>query len=124
VLILLLRIPSRHLLPICQPGGVVTGCERLNRKSASTTTAVPVSTASTDGYPLPHERGSLFFLSAPQVISPPLDPDSVDHQQIALAQRLVQENGGRICVLVTRDRGMADIGGSAHSFRPSCPAAP
>jgi hypothetical protein len=72
-----------------------------------------------EGFALPEARGRLFFVSPPQAIKAPLDANSVDHQQIALAQSLLQENPGRFCVLITRDREMADIAGSAH---PSIPA--
>ena len=38
-----------------------------------------------EGTPLPNNAGRLVFAKAPSNISPPLDPTSVDHQQIALA---------------------------------------
>ena len=50
--------------------------------------------------------GRVVFAKGPEVISPPLDPESVDHQQIALAQAHLTEG---FCAIVTRDREMADI---------------
>jgi hypothetical protein len=50
--------------------------------------------------------GRVVFAKGPEVIPPPLDPESVDHQQIALAQAHLTEG---FCAIVTRDREMADI---------------
>lgn len=61
-----------------------------------------------EGQPLP-EGGRLRIVDAPPELATPLDPASVDHQQIALAQRWRSGGANRFCALVTRDREMADI---------------
>ncbi len=52
----------------------------------------------------------------PSDVAYPLDPESVDHQQIALARDHIVEGG--FCAVVTRDKEMADI---ATSASPSVP---
>ncbi len=59
-----------------------------------------------EGLSRSNTSGRLVVAKAPAVISPPLDPESVDHQQIALAQARLTEG---FCAIVTRDKEMADI---------------
>ena len=70
-----------------------------------------------EGYSLP-AGGQLFLADAPSRIQHPLDPESVDHQQIALAREHSKATPSRFCAIVTRDREMHDI---AISTRPTVP---
>ena len=70
-----------------------------------------------EGHPLPG-GGRLLFPAAPSQIQAPLDPESVDHQQIALAREHLKATPSRFCAIVTRDREMQDI---AISTRPTVP---
>jgi len=70
------------------------------------------------GIPLPNDTGRLVFARAPADISAPLDPGSVDHQQIALAQSRMEAPSVCFCAIVTNDQEMADI---AHSASPAVP---
>jgi len=74
--------------------------------------------AQPDGIPLPNSTGHLIFAQAPSDISPPLDPDNVDHQQIALAQAHLKASPRSFCAIVTNDQEMTDI---ALSASPSVP---
>ena len=71
-----------------------------------------------EGVPLPNNTGRLIFAEAPTNIPSPLDPTSVDHQQIALAQVHLKTSPGRFCTIVTNDQEMADIAASASPAVP------
>lgn len=66
----------------------------------------------------PFSAGRLYFVDAPTGIAHPLNPQSVDHQQIALAQEILRESPGRFCAIVTRDREMSRV---ARAAVPSIP---
>ena len=70
-----------------------------------------------EGYPLPG-GGRLLFPDPPSQIRPPLDPENVDHQQIASARERLLSTPSCFCAIVTRDREMHDI---AISTRPTVP---
>jgi hypothetical protein len=68
--------------------------------------------------------GSLKIVSAkpPSDIAYPLDPESVDHQQIALGRDHIEEHG--FCAVVTCDKEMADIAASASPPVPTVIVSP
>lgn len=72
---------------------------------------------SAEGYPLPG-GGHLCFINGLPEVPHPLNAESVDHQQIALALKLMKDYPNRFCAIVTRDREMADI---AAATRPNVP---
>ena len=74
--------------------------------------------AAPEGIPLINNTGHLVFVKPPSDIAPPLDPDSVDHQQIALAQTHLKAFLRGFCAIVTNDQEMADI---ATSTSPAVP---
>ena len=73
--------------------------------------------------PLPEKvqpsDGSVKIVSArpPSDIAYPLDPESVDHQQIALGRDHIEDPG--ICAVVTCDKEIADIAASASPSVPT-----
>ena len=71
-----------------------------------------------DGIPLLNATGRLIFAKVPQDIPPPLDPTSVDHQQIALAQAHLKASPEGFCAIVTNDQEMANIAISASPAVP------
>ncbi len=71
--------------------------------------------APAEGYPLPG-GGHLCFTDDLPEIAHPLDAESVDHKQIALALTLMKAYPNKFCAIVTRDREMADI---AAATRPN-----
>jgi hypothetical protein len=56
----------------------------------------------------------LRFVDVPSAIHQPLDPENVDHQQIAFAQEQLQRVGDLFCAIVTRDQEMADVASAAQ----------
>jgi len=74
--------------------------------------------AAPEGIPLVKNAGHLVFAQPPSDIAPPLDPASVDHQQIALAQTHLKASLRGFCAIVTNDQEMADI---ATSTSPAVP---
>lgn len=71
-----------------------------------------------EGVPLLNNAGRLVFARVPSGIAPPLDPRSVDHQQIALARAKLETPPKCFCAVVTNDQEMADIASSASPAVP------
>jgi len=67
------------------------------------------------GVPIRGDGSRLFFVAPPAEALEPLDTANVDHQQIALAQSILDADPQRFCAVVTRDRAMAELANLAST---------